>query len=79
MDLNIILNVIIGCFIYNIFLKAIGATILESLLKSKPVKEGVRQSFEEKLKERMEQKERSVPRMKNPPEPPKKGKDIIYH
>ena len=74
MDAEIILNVIIGCFIYNIFLKALGTTIVETLLKTKAGKEGVKKAF----KERMEEKGAYQPNKDETTTPPK-GKGIKYH
>jgi hypothetical protein len=53
-DVNLIINVIIGMFIYNIILKAFGATLINQFMKSdvaKQHKKTYRQKIKEKLKD----------------------------
>jgi len=57
MNIDTIINVIIGLFIYNMILKSIGVTILKAILKTDAGKESVKE-FKEKLsfKDRLEEK-----------------------
>ena len=59
MNLYIILNVLIGLFIYNIILKAIGNVFIQRILESKKgqeIESKVYKTFEERIKEKQEQK-----------------------
>jgi len=59
MNLDIILNVLIGLFIYNIILKAIGNVFIQRILESKKgqeIESKVYKTFEERIKEKQEQK-----------------------
>ena len=55
-DVNLIFNIVIGLFIYNIILKALGSVILNRFLDTDTMKEK-KKSFQEKLKEKMEESE----------------------
>ena len=57
MNIDTIINVIIGLFIYNMILKSIGVAILKIILKTDTGKESVKE-FKEKLsfKDRLEEK-----------------------
>ena len=53
-DTTIILNVLIGMFLYNLILKSIGVAIVKSMLNTKAGAEAsteVRKKFKERLKE----------------------------
>ncbi len=59
MSLDIILNVVIGLFIYNIILKAIGNVFIQRILETKKgqeVESKVYKTFEERIKEKQQQK-----------------------
>ena len=59
MNLDIILNVLIGLFIYNIILKAIGNVFIQRILESKKgqeIESKVYKTFEERIKEKQEKK-----------------------
>ncbi len=51
---SIILNVIIGMFIYNIILKAFGAVLMREFMKSDTIQKE-KKSFREKVQEKMDQ------------------------
>lgn len=53
MDASIILNVVIGCFLYNIVLKSIGKALIDSFVKTKTVEKELQKSFKEKLAEKV--------------------------
>ena len=52
LDLNLIGNILIAIFIYNMVLKSIGATIIKYLLKSDTGKE-YKKTFKDKLKDKL--------------------------
>lgn len=52
MNLEIILNVIIGMFVYNFLIKGISLSILKLLISDKD-KQYIRKSFKERLEEKM--------------------------
>jgi hypothetical protein len=59
MNLEVIINVVIGLFIYNIILKAIGNVFIQRILETKKgqeVESKVYKTFEERLKEKQQQK-----------------------
>jgi hypothetical protein len=59
MNLEVIINVVIGLFIYNIILKAIGNVFIQKILETKKgqeVESKVYKTFEERLKEKQQQK-----------------------
>jgi hypothetical protein len=59
MNLEVIINVVIGLFIYNIILKAIGNVFIQRILESKKgqeVESKVYKTFEEKIKEKQQQR-----------------------
>jgi len=53
MNLEIILNVFIALFVYNIFIKAIAQTFITYFLNSSKTIQNEKKSFQEKLKEKM--------------------------
>jgi hypothetical protein len=58
-DAKLILNVLIALFIYNVILKAVGATIAKEALKTKTgekTKEYVKKSFSDRINELKEEK-----------------------
>jgi hypothetical protein len=59
MNLDIILNVLIGLFIYNIILKAIGNVFIQRILESKKgqeIESKVYKTFAERIKEKQEER-----------------------
>ena len=55
MNLEVIINVVIGLFIYNIILKAIGNVFIQRILESKKgqeIESKVYKTFEERIKEK---------------------------
>ena len=57
MKIEIIFNVLIAMFAYNIILKSIGKTLLDSYIRSKPAKEPLDKAVKT-LKERLEEKQK---------------------
>lgn len=55
-DVNLIWNFLIAIFLYNIILKAIGATILKQFFKSDEIQEA-KKSFNDKIKEKFKENE----------------------
>lgn len=53
-DFSIVLSVVVGVFIYNIILRAIGNVILTYFLKTDVLKKE-KESFQDKLKKKMEE------------------------
>jgi hypothetical protein len=59
MNLELIINVVIALFIYNIILKAIGNVFIQRILESKKgqeIESKVYKTFEERIKEKQEQR-----------------------
>jgi len=58
MNINteIILNVFIALFVYNIILSAIGKTLLKYFLDSSSVVQKEKKTFEQRLKEKLQEK-----------------------
>lgn len=56
MDLNIIINVVIGVAIYNLILSSIGRTVLIYFLEKSDTVQKEKKSFQDRLKEKMEEK-----------------------
>jgi len=56
MNIETILNVIIGLFIYNIIIKAIGNVILDKAFNNEDTRETVKKTFQEKLQELKDKK-----------------------
>ena len=54
--IDIILNVIIGMFLYSIVIKAIASTMIKYIVNSKPMKE-TNKSFKEELKKKLKENE----------------------
>jgi hypothetical protein len=54
MDLNLILNILISLFIYNIILRSIGSVLMQAFMKTNTAKEE-RKSFRERLDEKMKE------------------------
>jgi len=56
MNIETILSVIMGLFIYNIIMKAIGNVILEKAFNNDKTREQVKKTFQEKLDELSKEK-----------------------
>jgi len=54
-DYNIILNVFIAMFVYNIVLKAFGALLMQQFMKGEQVQKE-KSKFRDRLKEKLEEK-----------------------
>jgi len=54
--IDIILNVIIGMYLYSIVIKAIASTMIKYIVNSKPMKE-TNKSFKEELKKKLKENE----------------------
>lgn len=58
METELVISVVVGCFIYNVIIKAIASIFVKSFFATKvgkDIEEKVHKSFEERLKEKQSQ------------------------
>jgi hypothetical protein len=60
-DLDIILNVFIGMFLYNMVLTSLGKALLNHFLNNSETIQKEKKSFREKLKAKLDEREKSQP------------------